>query len=166
MRRVFTLVLSTLFVTGAISAPALSKDVPQHGAKTAPAMPKSEKVPNTGGVSPESGTTGSISRDSRDDAMNTLLSAISDAHSSATALGAMRKISAVRVVRVHDIAKGDDARTVASAMKDNRKDRDALQSAIRSNATLAKRLAAKGTKPAQVVAAKIEADGSVTVFAD
>ncbi|TAN10449.1 MAG: hypothetical protein EPN45_06490, partial [Rhizobiaceae bacterium] len=131
MKRILTLAFSTLFAAGAVSTPVYAKDVlPQQGAGGGSALPRSEKVPNAGGVSPDRDTTGSLSRD---DAMSTLLSAIADAHSSATALSAMRKVGRLRVVRVRDIAKGDDARTIANAVKDNGRDRKALQSAVRSN---------------------------------
>jgi hypothetical protein len=164
MKRLLALAVSTLFVAGAVSAPALAKDLaPQQGEGSGSALPKSEPVPNTGGVAPDRDTTGSISRD---EAMNTLLSAIADAHSSATALSAMRKVAKLRVVRVRDIARGDDARTIANAVKDNAQDRKALQSAVRSNPALSARLKEKKADPAQIVAATIEADGSVTVFTD
>jgi hypothetical protein len=164
MRRTLAVAISALFLSGSMAAPALSKDAVQdHGSKANSPLPKSEKVPNTGGVAPQSDSTGSISGD---DAINMLLSAISDTNSSATALSAMKVVGKVRVVRVRDIAKGNDARTVAGAVKDNSRDRKTLQSAIRSNGRLSARLKQKRTSPSQVVAAKIEADGSLTVYAE
>ena len=165
MRRTLPLALAALFLAGSISTPALAqKAASRHGAKQpAAAMPKSGETPNTGGVAPDNEKTGSIARD---DAMNSLLSAIAQTHSSATALSAMKQVRGVRVVRISDIAKGDDARTVANAMKDSSQDRKALQSALRSNPALSAKLKSKKTNASQVVAAKIEADGTVTVFSD
>lgn len=165
MKRTLSLALAALFLTVSISAPAWAQDqASQHKTKQpASAMPKSDETPNTGGVAPDNEKTGSIARDS---AMNTLLSAIAQTHSSATALGAMKQVRSVRVVRIGAIAKGDDARTVASALKDSSQDRKALQSAVRSNPALSAKLNSKGTNASQVVAAKIEADGTVTVFAN
>jgi hypothetical protein len=164
MKRILALAFPTLFMAGALSTPVLAKDVPpQQGAMSGPTLPKSESVPNTGGISPDHDPTGSISRN---DAMSALLSAIAGAHGSATALSAMRKVAQLRVVRVRDIARGDDERTVANAVKDNAQDRKALQLAMRTNPVLSTRLKAKKTDPSQIVAARIEADGSVTVFTD
>jgi hypothetical protein len=165
MRRTLPLALAALFLAGSISAPALAQNATsQHGAnQPAAAMPKSDQTPNTGGVAPDNEKTGSIARDN---AMNTLLSAIAQTHSTATAVSAMKQVSGIRVVRIGDIAKGDDARTVANAMKDSSNDRKALQAAVRSNPALSVKLKSKKTSASQVVAAKIEADGTVTFFAN
>lgn len=165
MKRTLSIALAAFCLTVSISVPAGAQNLPtQHEAKQpAAAMPKSDVTPNTGGVAPENEKTGSIPRD---DAMNSLLSAIAQTHSSATAVSAMKQVRGVRVVRISDIAKGDDARTVANAMKDSGKDRKALQSAVRANPALSAKLEAQNTNASQVVAAKIEADGTVTVFAD
>lgn len=160
--------LAVLLLSGAAlsSAPALADMTTQPVQQNSGAVKltqRSEKTPNTGGIAPDAGTTGSVSHDG---AINDLLSAISDSRTSATAIGAMRQVSRVNVVKVSSIARGDDARSVSNAVRDNGQDRKTLQSAIRKNAALSAKLKAKKTSPSQIVAAKIEADGSVTIFAD
>lgn len=156
-----------LLLTGIAAAPALAETLPgklppASGDASGRTMPKTAPTPNTGGVAPDTATTGSTSNDM---AVNSLLSAIADSRNSATALSAMKQVSKVKVVKLAEVAKGDDARTVANAVKDNKDERKGLQAAIQSNPALSAKLKSQHTDPSSVVAAKIEADGSVTIFA-
>jgi hypothetical protein len=166
MKRALVLAIPLVLVAGLATAPVSAAgenqaDKVQDAAGAPPS--KTDKTPNTGGVAPDKGTTGSVANDGT---INDLLSAIADSRTTATAIGAMRQVSRLNVVKVSTMVKGDDARSVANAVKDSGPDHKALQSAIRNNPALNAKLQAKKTKPSRIVAARIEADGTVTIFAD
>ncbi|MBT1158858.1 hypothetical protein J1C56_25105 [Aminobacter anthyllidis] len=96
--------------------------------------------------------------------LGTVMSAIEASRSTATAIQAMTSVRSVQIVKVSEIATGDDKQALDSAVSDNQSDITGVQAAIMANATLKKQLDAETVDTSSIVAAAINADGSVTVF--
>jgi hypothetical protein len=67
-------------------------------------------------------------------------------------------------VRVSDLAKGENMQALDKAISENQADVTSLQTAIDGNAALKAKLDEESVNSADVVAANVEADGSVTVY--
>jgi hypothetical protein len=109
----------------------------------------------------DDGTTGSIGSDAN---LDSVISAMRSGESNATAIQGMSEVSSVTVVKVDDLAKGDDAQALETAMSDNEKAVSSLQAAIEANADLKAELAAQSVDSSNVVAANVEANGALTVY--
>lgn len=94
--------------------------------------------------------------------LGTVLSAIQASRSTATAIQAMTTVGTVNVVKLSPT--GDDKQALDKAVADNQADITGVQAAIMANADLKTELEAETIDTSAVVAAGIEADGSVTVF--
>lgn len=96
--------------------------------------------------------------------LGTVMSAIEASRSTATAIQAMTSVRSVQIIKVSEIATGNDKQALDSAVSDNQSDITGVQAAIMANATLKKQLDAETVDTSSIVAAAINADGSVTVF--
>ncbi|MDH4987349.1 hypothetical protein QEZ47_17855 [Aminobacter anthyllidis] len=96
--------------------------------------------------------------------LGTVMSAIEASRSTATAIQAMTSVRSVQIIKVSEIATGDDKQALDRAVSDNQSDITGVQAAIMANATLKKQLDAETVDTSSIVAAAINADGSVTVF--
>lgn len=106
----------------------------------------------------DTGTTAAIGAEPTfDDA----IAAIEGNSASAAAISGMSEVGTVNVVRLdelegHDPARVDEAVSASAATE--------LQSSIEANSSLSEQLQTQGVEASSVVAAQVEADGSVTVY--
>jgi hypothetical protein len=167
MTRAIMLGAALLFAAGTAAAPALADDAARKPAAsdsaTGTTIPKTEPTPNTGGLAPDTETTASTGGNV---AAADLLAAIKDSRNSANAIGSMKAVSRVRIVKIDDVAKGGNAGTVKSAIEGNKQDITGLQAAVESNPALSEKLKASQTDMSSIVAAKVEGDGSVTLYVE
>lgn len=167
MTRAITLGAALLLVAGMAAVPAGAADntvkKPAPSAGTSTAIPKTESTPNTGGLAPDTETTSSTGGNA---AAADLLSAIKDSRNSANAIGSMKAVSQVRVVKVDDVLKNGGGGAVKSAIEDNKQDMTGLQAAVESNSTLSEKLKSMQTDISSIVAARVEGDGSVTLYVE
>lgn len=94
----------------------------------------------------------------------TVMSSIKAGKTNVDAIGSLTTVSEVNVVRVDDLAKGNNMQALDRAITDNQADITSLQTAISGNTALKAKLDAASIDASGVVAANIEADGSVTVY--
>ncbi|AWC21692.1 hypothetical protein CO731_01144 [Aminobacter sp. MSH1] len=94
--------------------------------------------------------------------LGTVLSAIQASRNTATAFQAMTTVGAVNIVKL--LPTGDDKQALDKAVGDNQADITGVQAAIMANKALKTKLDAETVDTSAIVAASIEADGSVTVF--
>jgi predicted homoserine dehydrogenase-like protein len=78
------------------------------------------------------------------------------------AINSLSTVSTVKVVQISDLAKGNNVQALDKAIADNQADIQSLRTAISGNAAFSGKLTAD--QASNVVAATIEADGSVTVY--
>lgn len=76
----------------------------------------------------------------------------------------MTDVSKVKVVRVSELATGEDATTLETALTENKDQVTEVQAAVEANATLKAELEKQQVQASSVVAAKTDADGTITVF--
>ena len=81
------------------------------------------------------------------------------------AIESLSSVSEVEVVRITDLAGGTDAGALETAISENQADIAALQKAIGGNQALKAELDANAVAVSDIVAANVDADGSLTVFA-
>ena len=94
----------------------------------------------------------------------TVMSSIKAGKTNVSAIGGLTTINKVHVIRVGDLAKGNNMQALDKAISDNQADITGLQTAITANTALKAKLDAESVQASNVVAANIEADGSVTVY--
>ncbi len=94
--------------------------------------------------------------------LGTVLSAIQASRNTATAIQAMTTVGAVNIVKLSPT--GDDKQALDKAVGDNQADITGVQAAIMANKALKTKLDAETVDTSAIVAANIEADGTVTVF--
>jgi hypothetical protein len=131
----------------ALPAPAPAQDAPPVG--QAPAV-----------VDP--GQTASTAAGSD---LETLIASIRSGKTNIGAIASLTSVGKVEVVRIGDLAAGAGAGALETAITENQADIEALQGVIAGNPALVARLDENAVDVSTVVAAKVEADGSLTVFA-
>lgn len=94
----------------------------------------------------------------------TVMSSIKAGKTNVGAITGLTTVNKVNVVKVSDLAKGNNMQALDKAIADNQTDITGLQTAISGNAALKAKLDAEQVQASSVVAANVEADGSVTVF--
>ena len=94
-----------------------------------------------------------------------MLAAIRAGKTNVGAIDSMSSVSEVEVVRITDLVGGTDAQALETAVAENQADIEALQKAIEGNMALKAELDANSVAVSDIVAANVEADGSLTVFA-
>lgn len=91
------------------------------------------------------------------------LSAMGNANS-AGAIGAMTDVSNVNVIWIKDL-EGADMEALTQAETENEAQIEELRASLESNTAVSAALKAQSVEPADVVAANVAADGSLTVYA-
>jgi hypothetical protein len=94
----------------------------------------------------------------------TVMSSIKAGKTNVSAITGLTTVNKVNVVKVSDLAQGNNMQALDKAITDNQTDITGLQTAISGNAALKAKLDAEQVQASSVVAADVEADGSVTVF--
>jgi hypothetical protein len=94
----------------------------------------------------------------------TVMSSIKAGKTNVSAIGSLTTVNKVNVVRVSDLATGNNMQALDKVIADNQADITSLQAAISGNTALKAKLDAKSVQASSVVAANVEADGSVTVY--
>lgn len=94
--------------------------------------------------------------------LGTVLSAIQASGNTATAIQTMTTVGAVNIVKLSPT--GNDKQALDKAVDDNQADITGVQAAIMANSALKTKLDAETIDTSAIVAARIESDGSVTVF--
>lgn len=115
-----------------------------------------QQTPNTGGVAPED--SGVAQKQSPVDAA---VAGIRASEEGAARVQSMKKVAFLRVV---DVGASSDKAEIDKAVAANRNGVKALQDAIDANASLQVKLKEKSIKSKQVVAVKLNDDGSLTVY--
>jgi hypothetical protein len=115
-----------------------------------------QQTPNTGGVAPED--SGAAQKQSPVDAA---VAGIRASEEGAARVQSMKKVAFLRVV---DVGASSDKAEIDKAVAANRNGVKALQDAIDANAPLQVKLKEKSIKSKQVVAVKLNDDGSLTVY--
>lgn len=95
---------------------------------------------------------------------STVMSSIEASSGTATAIQALTTARSVSIVKIKDIAKGDELPRIKQAMKDKQADITGVQAAIMANSELKAKVDAENVDMSSIVAARIAADGSVTIF--
>jgi hypothetical protein len=145
MKRLFA---TAFLAASALAAPAFAQDAPPaHGGATATTDP---------GLTASTGAAADF---------ETVLAAIRAGKTNVGAIDSMSSVSEVEVVRITDLVGGTDAQALETAVAENQADIEALQKAIEGNMALKAELDANSVAVSDIVAANVEADGSLTVFA-
>src|SRR5690606_38959471 len=107
------------------------------------------------------GTTGSVAAEAN---FGDVISSIRAGKTNAEQLGTLTDVSKVNLVRIEDLAKGENATALENALTENKEQVSELQAAVEQNTALKAELEKQQVQASSVVATKTEADGSVTVF--
>lgn len=143
----------------ALGAPAIAEDA---ATKTgAQAQTEMDTTAQTGTAGTDDGTTASTGAKAN---FGTVMSSIKAGKTNVDAIAALTTVNAVNVVPVADLAKGNNMQALDKAIADNQADITSLQTAVSGNAALKAKLDAESVPASSVVAANVEADGSVTVY--
>jgi hypothetical protein len=124
------------------------------------AQPKVEGQANTQ-MQTDSSTTASTNAKAN---FGTVMSSIKAGKTNVSAITGLTAVNEVNVVKVSDLAQGNNMQALDKAIADSQADIDSLQAAISGNTALKAKLDAEQVQASSVVAADVEADGSVTVF--
>ena len=96
--------------------------------------------------------------------LSTVISAIQASRSTTTAIQAMTTVGTVYIVKVSEIAKGNDKHAQDKGVSDNETDITGVQVAIMANGALKMQPDAETVNTSAIVAASISAHSAVTVF--
>lgn len=159
MKRTLTLAAASMIAIAGLSGASYAEDAtkPAAGATTG----AESGAAGTTTIAPDAGTTGSVSADVNFD---DVISSIRNAKSDAEQIGTLTEASSVKVVRVSDLATGENATALETALSENKEQVTELQAAVEANAALKAELEKQQIQASSVVATKTEADGSITVF--
>lgn len=122
-----------------------------------------ENTPTTAGTKVEMDASTTASTDAKAN-FGTVMSSIKAGKTNVSAISALTTVSNVNVIRVGDLAKGNNMQALDKAIADNQADISGLQTMIGANTALKAKLDAESIQASSVVAADVEADGSVTVY--
>jgi hypothetical protein len=153
MKRIITLAAASLIAAAGLAATSLAQD-------TTKPPPGGESGAATGGLSPDIGTTAVI------EAKPTLAdvtAAIKDSGTTASQIGTITAVGEVKVVKINEL--GGSATDLQTAITEMQADVTRLRGAVEANPALKAELDKQKVEVSSVVAAKIEADGAVTVYA-
>jgi hypothetical protein len=140
-------ILTAVFLASAFSLPALAEDTT-----------KADKGAQT---QTDTGTTASTDADAN---FGSVVSAIQDGKTNISAIEGLKSVSDVKVVKVSELAKGNNMEALDNAVSKNQADITSLQTAVGANPALKAKLDAQSVVTSDIVAANVEADGSVTVY--
>ncbi len=94
----------------------------------------------------------------------TVMSSIKAGKSNAASIQSLTDVNTVNVVRVGDLANGNNMQALDKAVVDAKADIDGLHTAIDANAALKAKLDAQSVTTSSIVATTVESDGSLTVY--
>lgn len=155
MNRTLKLAAASMIAIAGLTGASYAEDTTKPDAGVTTEGGAMETTPMT----PDTGTTGSVSADaSFDDVISSIRTPNTDA------IGAVTDASKVKVVKVSELATGEDATTLETALTENKEQVTEMQAAVEANATLKAELEKQQVQASSVVAAKTEADGTITVF--
>ncbi|MGB3388090.1 MAG: hypothetical protein WBA88_08945 [Pseudaminobacter sp.] len=155
MNRTLKLAAASMIALAGLAGASYAEDATKPSAGTTTEGGAMETTPMT----PDAGTTGSVSADANfDDVISSIRAPNADA------IGAVTDVSKVKVVRVSELATGEDATTLETALTENKDQVTEVQAAVEANATLKAELEKQQVQASSVVAAKTDADGTITVF--
>ena len=115
-----------------------------------------QQTPNTGGVAPEDSRAAQ-----KQGPVDAAVAGIRASEEGAARVQSMKKVAFLRVV---DVGASSDKAEIDKAVAANRNGVKALQDAIDANASLQVKLKEKSIESKQVVAVKLNDDGSLTVY--
>ena len=93
-----------------------------------------------------------------------VISSIQASKTEATQIQSITEVKSVNVVKVNDLAKGENMTALDNAVTKNEADITSLRSALTANTTVNTALANASVDVAAVVAADVGSDGVLTVY--
>jgi hypothetical protein len=129
----------------------------QAGGSGATTLPQTGATPDV--MAPDAGTTASTSGAAGIEAALDAINGSADT----TAIGGLTSVSNVRVMKLGELSAENQAELMA-AVDAHKQHATGLQAAIKANPALSAKLQEQNVDMSSVVATKIEADGSVTVY--
>jgi len=93
-----------------------------------------------------------------------LMTSVQGAQAGTTQIEGLSSVKSVNVVKITDIATGDNQATLDGAMTAHKQGIDSLRSAVCSNAAIHAALSKKSVDCKNVLAANVSADGALTVY--
>ncbi len=154
-----SIAIASLLLATTIAAPAMAEDAAkQTGTQTQTQIGTSAQTETTGTDTDTTASTGAKAN------FGTVMSSIKAGKTNVGAIGTLTAVSKVNVIRVADLAKGNNMQALDKAVADNQADITSLQTAVSGNAALKAKLDAESVQASNVIAANVEADGSVTVY--
>ena len=93
-----------------------------------------------------------------------VISSIQASKTGATQIQGITEVKSVNVVKVNDLAKGENMTALDNAVTKNEADITSLRSALTTNMTVKTALATASVNVASVVAADVGSDGVLTVY--
>ena len=93
-----------------------------------------------------------------------VISSIQASKTGATQIQSITEVKSVNVVKVNDLAKGENMTALDNAVTKNEADITSLRSALTANPTVNTALATASVDVALVVAADVGSDGVLTVY--
>ena len=93
-----------------------------------------------------------------------VISSIQASKTGATQIQSITEVKSVNVVKVNDLAKGENMTALDNAVTKNEADITSLRSALTANTTVNTALANASVDVAAVVAADVGSDGVLTVY--
>lgn len=174
MNRKIALATASLFAMSALAGPALAGGVGVGvGADGSAGVSAPGVSAGADGSADASGGSTSTNSMSTDQGVTGAIGATADVGTAVSAIGAdtsgevesMTEVSSVNVVKLGDLsAEGEAEGRIEAAIDENEQNIDALQAAIEANAAVKGELETQDVDSSDVVAAKTEADGSLTVY--
>jgi hypothetical protein len=160
MTRTLTLAAASLIAIAGLSS-AMADDATKPAAGATMGTEGGAAIESGTAITPDTSTTGSVSADTN---FGDVISSIRAGKTNAEQLGTITDVSKVKVVRVDELAKGENANALENALTENKEQVSDLQAAVEQNTALKAELEKQQVQASSVVATKTEADGSVTVF--
>jgi hypothetical protein len=139
--------IAAVLLASVVAGPALAED----------------SATTTTGTAVETDASTTASTDAKAN-FGSVMSSIKAGKTNVSAISGMSTVSKVNIIRVGDLAKGNNMQALDKAIMDNEADITSLQTAIGANTALKAKLDAELVQASSVVAANVEADGSVTVY--
>ncbi|MBO6900866.1 MAG: hypothetical protein JJ864_05920 [Rhizobiaceae bacterium] len=166
MKRIIALTTATFMGASMLAVPALALDAGANvgiGGSAESSTKSGDtdadiKLKTKAGTEVDTDTTAAIGG-SFDGALSAMGSS-----NSAGAISAMTDVSNVNVIWIKDL-EGADMDALAKAETENEAQIEDLRASLESNTAVSAALKAKSVEPADVVAANVAADGSLTVYA-
>lgn len=154
MKRMIILAAASLAAVAIPVAPSFAQD-------TTKPRPGVEGDAATGGISPDTDTTGATTT-TAPPTMADVIAAIEANDTTVTQIGTITAVGEVKVVKISEL--GGSATELQTAVSENQEDVTKLRSAVEANPALKAELDKQQVETTSVVATQIEADGAVTVY--